>query len=89
MRTELDQITKRIIARSAATRRHYLDDVAAAKDAPKGRDNLSAGNKAHAFAACPVHDKKAMLGGDWPNIAIISAYNDMLSAHLRRAPHRE
>lgn len=81
MRTELDQITKRIIARSAATRRHYLDDVAAAKDAPKGRDNLSAGNKAHAFAACPVHDKKAMLGGDWPNIAIISAYNDMLSAH--------
>jgi phosphogluconate dehydratase len=81
MQAELERITSRIAARSAATRQQYLDDVAAARDAPKGRDSLSAGNKAHAFAACPVHDKQSMLGGEWPNIAIISAYNDMLSAH--------
>ena len=81
MHTELERITDRIIARSAKTRQHYLDGVAAARDIPKGRDTLSAGNKAHAFAACPAHDKKALLGGDWPNIGIISAYNDMLSAH--------
>ena len=81
MHAELERITSRIEARSAASRQQYLDDVAAARDAPKGRDSLSAGNKAHAFAACPVHDKQSMLGGEWPNIAIISAYNDMLSAH--------
>ena len=81
MHTELERITDRIIARSAKTRQHYLDGVAAARGIPKGRDTLSAGNKAHAFAACPAHDKKALLGGDWPNIGIISAYNDMLSAH--------
>jgi phosphogluconate dehydratase len=81
MHQRLEEITARIVARSAATRQQYLDGVAAARDLPKGRDMLSAGNQAHAFAACPVHDKKALLGGNWPNIAIISAYNDMLSAH--------
>ena len=81
MHAALEKITARIIARSATTRQSYLDGVAAARDLPKGRDTLSAGNQAHAFAACPAHDKKALLGGDWPNIAIISAYNDMLSAH--------
>ena len=81
MHATLEKITDRIIARSAATREAYLDGVAAARDLPKGRDTLSAGNQAHAFAACTAHDKKALLGGNWPNIAIISAYNDMLSAH--------
>ena len=81
MHPVLQEITARITARSAATRQTYLDGVAAARDLPKGRDTLSAGNQAHAFAACPAHDKQALLGGDWPNIAIISAYNDMLSAH--------
>ena len=81
MHAELKRITDRIIKRSQPTREKYLHDVTAARNLPKGRDTLSAGNKAHAFAACPMHDKKAMLGGDWPNIAIVSAYNDMLSAH--------
>ena len=81
MHAALEKITARIIARSATTRQSIFDGVAAARDLPKGRDTLSAGNQAHAFAACPAHDKKALLGGDWPNIAIISAYNDMLSAH--------
>ncbi len=43
--------------------------------------NISAGNKAHAFAACPLEDKKKLIGGNWPNIGIVTAYNDMLSAH--------
>ena len=42
---------------------------------------LSAGNVAHATAACPVVDKKSMISGDWVHLAIITAYNDMLSAH--------
>ncbi len=42
---------------------------------------LSAGNVAHATAACPVADKKSMISGDWAHLAIITAYNDMLSAH--------
>jgi phosphogluconate dehydratase len=81
MHPQLDAITARIIERSAETRRAYLDGVAAAQAPKPSREGLSAGNKAHAFAACPAHDKQALLGGNWPNIAIVTAYNDMLSAH--------
>ena len=81
MHPNIQAITQRIIERSKDTRRAYLDGVAAAQNATPPRDSLSAGNKAHAFAACPVHDKQALLGGKWPNIAIVTAYNDMLSAH--------
>ncbi len=81
MHASIQAITERIIERSSETRRAYLDSVAAAQNAAPPRDSLSAGNKAHAFAACPAHDKQALLGGQWPNIAIITAYNDMLSAH--------
>ncbi len=81
MNRELTRITERIIARSADTRAAYLADVTARRPDGPNREALSAGNKAHAFAACPAHDKKALLGGDWPNIAIVNAYNDMLSAH--------
>ena len=81
MHPQLDAITARIFERSAETRRAYLDGVAAAQAPKPSREGLSAGNKAHAFAACPAHDKQALLGGNWPNIAIVTAYNDMLSAH--------
>jgi len=78
-------VTERIIARSAQSRAAYLADVNARRpdrqDGGPEREKLSAGNKAHAFAACPVADKQALLGGNWPNIAIVTAYNDMLSAH--------
>jgi phosphogluconate dehydratase len=81
MHPQLTAITQRIIERSRETRRNYLDGVAAAHDDNPSRETLSAGNKAHAFAACPAHDKQALLGGNWANIAIVTAYNDMLSAH--------
>ena len=81
MHPQLTAITQRIIERSRETRLAYLDGVAAAHDDNPSRDHLSAGNKAHAFAACPAHDKQALLGGSWANIGIVTAYNDMLSAH--------
>ncbi len=81
MHEKLSEVTERIIHRSRETRQAYLSMVEARKQSKSNRDGLSAGNKAHAFAACPAHDKKALLGGGWPNIAIVTAYNDMLSAH--------
>ena len=81
MRAALDKITARIEARSAETRAAYLADTALRRPDGPNREALSAGNKAHAFAACPAADKQKLLGGQWPNIAIVSAYNDMLSAH--------
>ncbi len=73
-------VTERIIERSKATRATYLDAMKRAGESSPQRDVLSCGNLAHGFAACDSHDKEA-LKKDTPNIAIISAYNDMLSAH--------
>lgn len=77
----LQAITERIIARSADTRAAYLAAMQAQGQPRPHRGDLSAGNQAHAFAACPAYDKKALLGADWPNLAIVTAHNDMLSAH--------
>lgn len=85
----LIEVTDRIRSRSQHTRRAYLASLAMDADKGPHRAGLSAGNKAHAFAACPAHDKKTLLGGDWPNIAIITAYNDMLSAHQPYAGYPE
>ncbi|PRY95484.1 6-phosphogluconate dehydratase [Hasllibacter halocynthiae] len=72
-------VTDRIRARSDGTRGPYLDRMrAAAADGPV-RAHLSCGNQAHAYAAMP--DKAAMAEGRAPNLGIVSAYNDMLSAH--------
>jgi len=53
------------------------------------RTGLSAGNQAHAYAGCVLHDKKALMGASWPNIGIVTAYNDMLSAHAPYAGYPE
>jgi len=78
---EIEKITKRIITRSANTRRAYLDGIHVRRQKGLSRKSLSAGNQAHAYAGCALHDKKALLGANWPNIGIVTAYNDMLSAH--------
>ena len=71
----------RIIARSKESRTAYLARMSnAANDGP-ARGTLSCSNLAHGFAACGTEDKSALSGGVVPNIAIVSAYNDMLSAH--------
>ena len=81
MKQEIVDITERIIARSAATRTEYLAKIAAAKSNTVHRASLSCGNLAHGFAACNKEDKQAIKGLNHSDIAIVSAYNDMLSAH--------
>ncbi|MEJ7927925.1 phosphogluconate dehydratase [Sphingobium sp. AN641] len=74
------RVTDRIIARSAPRRRQYLDLIERGRDAGTNRDQLSCGNLAHAFAASG-EDKPAIRAGQAMNIGIVTAYNDMLSAH--------
>ncbi len=77
---KLDAVTQKIVERSKNSRRAYLAKIAkAAKDGPR-RAHLSCGNQAHAYAAMGV-DKSTLLEERAPNIGIITAYNDMLSAH--------
>ena len=81
------RVTDRIRARSAATRRDYLERMRrAAEDGPR-RAHLSCGNQAHAYAASGP-DKDSLSGHRAPNLGIVTAYNDMLSAHqpLERFP---
>ena len=69
--------------------REYLDRVAHAGSTQRNAaTTLSCTNLAHGFAAMDASDKEALRGARWPNIAIVSSYNDMLSAHqpLERFP---
>ena len=80
MHPTLARVTARIADRSAALRSAYLARIDAARlDAP-ARTRLGCGNLAHGFAAAG-NDKPHLRGARGPNIAIVSAYNDMLSAH--------
>lgn len=73
--------TRRIAERSRERRRRYLDMIDARRNDGPARRRLSDANQAHGFAACPAHDKEILRNGGWPNVAIVTAYNDMLSAH--------
>jgi len=81
MKKEIVNITQRIIERSKGPRSAYLKKIRAAKSNTVHRANLSCGNLAHGFAACGKEDKDKLRGLNHSDIAIISAYNDMLSAH--------
>lgn len=74
-------VTDRVIARSRKTREAYLKQMRAAASEGPHRSNVSCGNLAHAAAACSIEDKKKIAKGDGPNLAIVTSYNDMLSAH--------
>lgn len=76
----IEAVTARIINRSRQGRQAYLDLIDRQRDAGVNRPTLSCGNLAHGFAASG-EDKTAIRGGKAMNIGIISAYNDMLSAH--------
>ncbi|NTT85884.1 phosphogluconate dehydratase [Tabrizicola fusiformis] len=76
----IDRVTDRIRERSAATRAAYLARIAAAGRAGPARGHLACGNQAHAYAAMGT-DKAALAEARLPNIGIVTAYNDMLSAH--------
>ncbi len=75
------EVTERIAARSAASREAYLSRIRAAAQAGPARGSLGCSNLAHGFAACTPTDKLELRGAARPDIAIVSAYNDMLSAH--------
>ncbi len=77
----LAAVTERIIERSSAARAAYLHQIREAGDRGPARGRLACANLAHGFAASGKADKKALRGMVKPNIAIVSAYNDMLSAH--------
>jgi phosphogluconate dehydratase len=77
----LAAVTARIRERSAGTRAAYLARVDALRSRPRGADRLGCANVAHAFAALPSNDKLRVVAEKAPNIGIVTAYNDMLSAH--------
>lgn len=78
----IDQVTKRIIARSKDSRATYLKQMESAFSIGLTREVLSCGNLAHAFAGCGSEGEKSKLSEMIvPNLAIVTAYNDMLSAH--------
>ena len=74
-------VTERIKERSREGRADYTERMEAARQAQPGRGKLSCANFAHAFAAAPAADKLRIMDPAAPNLAIVSAYNDMLSAH--------
>ena len=76
----IEAVTARIIKRSRVGRQAYLDLIAKQRDAGVNRPVLSCGNLAHGFAASG-EDKAAIRDGKAMNIGIVTAYNDMLSAH--------
>ena len=74
-------VTERIVERSRESRADYLAQMTAARESGPGRGKLSCANWAHAFAAQPDDDKQRLRNPTAPNLAIVTAYNDMLSAH--------
>lgn len=74
-------VTERIAERSRTKRAAYLARIEAARRKGPHRGHLSCGNLAHGFAACASSDKASLSGNISPNLAIVTAYNDMLSAH--------
>ncbi len=81
MNPVIEEVTLRITERSKDSRAAYLERITAAANKGPARGTLSCSNLAHGFAACGAADKSALSGDVVPNIAIVSAYNDMLSAH--------
>ena len=76
----MTRVTERVIARSAPTRRRYLDRMAKAKSDGPARAHLSCSGQAHAFAAAG-DDQTRLAEAISGNLGIVTAYNDMLSAH--------
>lgn len=75
------EVTDRIRHRSAGTRSAYLARIDAARREGPLRGRLSCSNLAHGIAACAAVEKQELASGPQANLAIVSAYNDMLSAH--------
>lgn len=81
MNETIQKVTETIMQRSAESRAVYLDRIARAKGHGVNRNKLGCSNLAHAMAPMAENEKTSLAGMQSPNIAIITAYNDMLSAH--------
>ena len=81
LNARVGEVTERIVQRSRDTRQRYLDQIRSYGQRSPRRAHLSCGYLAHGFAACGAGDKEALGGQAKANIAIVSSYNDMLSAH--------
>ena len=81
MNSSITKVTERIKERSKSSREKYLSDMAKSHQEGVSRQGMSCGNLAHASAGCGTHEKNELHGDTTPNIGIITAYNDMLSAH--------
>jgi phosphogluconate dehydratase len=77
----VQQITQRIRDRSANARQAYLARVDRLAQRPRGSDRMGCANVAHAFAALPANDKLRVVAEKAPHLGVVTAYNDMLSAH--------
>ncbi|MDP3308948.1 phosphogluconate dehydratase [Methylotenera sp.] len=75
------EVTERIIEKSRPTRTAYLHRLDDIVNRQRGADRLGCANVAHAFAAMPANDKLRVVVEKAPNIGIVTAYNEMLSAH--------
>lgn len=77
----LAALTQRIRERSAPTRSQYLDQVQAMARRNPGAERMGCANVAHAVAGVPTDDKFRIVAEKAPTLAIVTAYNDVLSAH--------
>lgn len=85
----VEEVTQRIIDRSADLRADYLAQISEDHNNRPERGKLSCGNLAHGFAACDAGDKSSLRMMESGNMAIVTAYNDMLSAHQPYAEYPE
>ncbi len=81
MQSKVEKVTRRIVERSRESRQQYLERMEAARGEGPFRKKLPCSNLAHDLAACDAGCRQALLDDAVPNIAIISAYNDLVSAH--------
>ena len=81
MKSAVLEVTQRIVERSGPLRRAYLARIDALAGRSRGSDRMGCANVAHAFAALPASDKFKVVAERAPHLGVVTAYNDMLSAH--------
>ena len=81
------QVTARIVERSRTRRSAYLSQINAAATRARSADRMGCANLAHAVAGAPLDDRFKIVAEHVPNIGIVTAYNDMLSAHTPMQPY--
>ncbi len=81
MNSTLIQVTERIRERSAKLRGAYLARIAQLNNRQRGFERMGCANVAHAVAALPANDKLRIVAEKAPHLGVVTAYNDMLSAH--------